>query len=118
LLSQYSIIEGYERLHAVPRSAGSEAGKYVSDAGVDGVQMLAKKNDKGAKKYKSGDGGLRTVLASSEPTDNGSCLVKTEMLVGAMSAPHLVNATDEVIHVLEGVDGFLIYDKVESVGDG
>lgn len=49
LLSQYSIIEGYERLHAVPQSAGSEAGKYVSDAGVDGVQMLAKKNDKGVK---------------------------------------------------------------------
>ena len=59
-------------------------------------------------------GGLWSVLASSEATGNSYCLYEQLLPKGPGAAPHTFAGMDEVFYLLEGEMTFLLGDRVEK----
>lgn len=62
------------------------------------------------------EGGLHSLLASTEQTDGVYCLIEQMLPQMFKTHPHINRLADEVFYVLEGKCTFLLDEKIETVG--
>lgn len=75
----------------------------------------AKALDRPAYWYK---GGLWSVLATTQETNNSYCMIESQLPKHYTEAPHIYATQDQVIYILTGSATFLLGEKIEEATKG